>query len=204
MGTSSSPGTFRLGALVDAESHDRLDEPLLYESGDLTTHGVIVGMTGSGKTGLAIDLLEEALSDGIPTLVIDPKGDMGNLLLTFPQLRPEDFRPWIDERVAQQQGQTPDEFAAAQAQLWTDGLAGWNLGSPDITALREGAHFTIYTPGSDTGVPLDLIGSLAAWAMVSLLSEIDIDALVDTISGASWGWVLVALVLAQVARLGNA
>jgi DNA helicase HerA-like ATPase len=160
--STSSPGTFRLGAAVDPESHDRLDEQLLYESGDLTTHGVIVGMTGSGKTGLAIDLLEEALSDGIPTLVIDPKGDMGNLLLTFPQLRPEDFRPWIDERVAEQQGQTADEFAAAQAQLWTEGLAGWNLGSADIAALRDGAHFTIYTPGSDAGVPLDLIGSLSA------------------------------------------
>jgi DNA helicase HerA-like ATPase len=188
--STSSPGTFRLGALVDAESHDRLDEPLLYESGDLTTHGVIVGMTGSGKTGLAVDLLEEALSDGIPTLIIDPKGDMGNLLLTFPQLRPEDFRPWIDDRVAEQQGQTPDEFAAVQAQLWTDGLAGWNLGSPDITALRERAHFTIYTPGSDAGVPLDLIGSLAApsegdsedrrdrieSAVSSLLALLDIEA----------------------------
>ncbi len=160
--STSPPGTFRLGAAVDPESHDRLDEPLLYESGDLTTHGVIVGMTGSGKTGLAVDLLEEALADGIPTLIIDPKGDMGNLLLTFPQLRPEDFRPWIDERVAEQQGLTPDEFAAEQAQLWTEGLAGWDLGSPDITALRDGAHFTIYTPGSEAGVPLDLIGSLSA------------------------------------------
>ena len=159
--STASPGTFRLGATVDPESHDRRDEPLVYESSDLTTHGVILGMTGSGKTGLAIDLLEEALADGIPTLVLDPKGDMGNLLLTFPQLRPEDFRPWIDERVAEQQGQTPDEFAAAQAQLWTDGLAGWDLGSADITALRDGAHFTIYTPGSEAGVPLDLIGSLS-------------------------------------------
>ena len=93
-------GALYLGGRLDSTTGARLDDPVHYEAAALTTHGVIVGMTGSGKTGLRVCLLEEALLAGIPCLVIDPKGDMGNLLLNFPSLRPEDFRPWIDEALA--------------------------------------------------------------------------------------------------------
>src|SRR5688500_20402581 len=115
-------GVFYLGRVQSAGEGGA---PLLYDSRDLTTHALCVGMTGSGKTGLCIDLIEEAALDGIPTIAIDPKGDLGNLLLTFPELRPEDFRPWIDEGEAERKGQTPDAFAADQAKLWRDGLASW-------------------------------------------------------------------------------
>src|SRR5215208_3968217 len=111
-----------LGERVDPVAHRRTGERTELDSADLTTHGVIVGMTGSGKTGLALVLIEETLRSGIPALLIDPKGDLGNLLLTYPGLQPADFRPWIDERVAAKDGVTPDELAAAQAKRWTEGL----------------------------------------------------------------------------------
>ena len=135
---------------------------MLLPSGDFTTHGVIVGMTGSGKTGLGIVLIEEALSAGVPTLLIDPKGDLTNLCLTFPALAAIDFEPWVNEGDAGKAGATVPEFAAAQAKAWTDGLAGWGLGPDRIAALRARAEFTIYTPGSNAGVGLDIIGSLRA------------------------------------------
>ncbi len=153
---------FYLGGVIDLDTGARTKEAVRYESGHLTTHGVIVGMTGSGKTGLGIIYLEEALQAGIPALILDPKGDMTNLLLTFPKLEPADFRPWIDEAAAKRAGSTPDELAAQTADLWRSGLASWDLGGKDIAALRKGAEFTIYTPGSGAGVPLDVIGSLAA------------------------------------------
>jgi hypothetical protein len=137
-------------------------EPLTLEAADLTTHGVILGMTGSGKTGLAVDLLEEALLAGIPTLVLDPKGDMGNLALTFPALDAASFRPWIDESAARQEGLSPDEYAARVAGEWRDGLAAQGIGPDRVAQLREAAGVTIFTPGSTAGVPLDLVGSLAA------------------------------------------
>jgi hypothetical protein len=128
----------------------------------LTTHGVILGMTGSGKTGLGIVLLEEALSRGIPALILDPKGDMGNLLLNFPALRPEDFRPWIDEAEAARDGQSPDEAAAATAARWQKGLAEWGVAPDAMRRLGTSARFTIFTPGATAGVPLDVVGSLQA------------------------------------------
>ena len=118
-------GAFYLGKIRDLQDNATTDEYLLYDAKDLTTHARCVGMTGSGKTGLCISLLEEAGIDGIPALVIDPKGDIGNLLLTFPQLRSEDFRPWIDQSEAARQGRTVDEYAEQTATLWRDGLAKW-------------------------------------------------------------------------------
>ena len=132
------------------------------EPGHLTTHGVILGMTGSGKTGLGVVLLEEALSRGIPALIIDPKGDMGNLLLNFPSLRAEDFRPWIDEAEAARTGESPDAVAAATAESWKKGLAGWNIAADRMRQLGMAARFTVFTPGSTAGVPVDVVGSLEA------------------------------------------
>ncbi len=153
---------FLLGGLIDPAQHQRSDATVSIPSGDFTTHGVVVGMTGSGKTGLGIVLIEEALSAGVPTLLIDPKGDLTNLCLTFPNLAPADFEPWVNEGDATKAGQTVSEFAAAQAATWTKGLAGWGIGPERIAALRSGAEFTIYTPGSTGGVGLNIVGSLSA------------------------------------------
>src|SRR5690349_14341278 len=125
---------------------------LLYDSKDLVTHAVCVGMTGSGKTGLCINLLEEAAIDGIPAIIIDPKGDLCNLLLTFPNLAPEDFAPWVEEGVD----------AAQQAQLWKEGLAKWGEDGDRIKRLRDAADFRIYTPGSNAGLPVSILKSFVA------------------------------------------
>ena len=151
-----------LGGAVDAASHERTGTDIRLPAGDFTTHGVIVGMTGSGKTGLGIVLIEECLTAGIPALLIDPKGDLTNLCLTFPGLSAAEFRPWINEGDAVKDGITPDEHAAKQAELWRTGLAGWGFGPEQITALRERVDFTIYTPGSTAGVPVNIVGSLQA------------------------------------------
>lgn len=153
---------FHLGAIVDPESGDRTDDMVDYDAGDLTTHGVIVGMTGSGKTGLGIIFIEEALRSGIPVLILDPKGDMTNLLLTFPDLAPSDFEPWIDKAQARRDDSSVAELAAQTAERWKSGLESWGLGGDDIADLRGAADFTIYTPGSRAGVPLNMLGSLAA------------------------------------------
>ncbi len=116
-------GLFYLGRRFDMAASRRLDEAVLYDSRDLVTHAVCVGMTGSGKTGLCLSLIEEAAIDGVPVIAIDPKGDLGNLLLTFPQLSAGEFRPWIDEDEARRKGQTAEAFAAAEAERWRAGLA---------------------------------------------------------------------------------
>lgn len=155
-------GAFYLGRPVDAETGETLEAPLLYDSKDLTTHAVLLGMTGSGKTGLAISLLEEALIDGVPVIAIDPKGDLGNLMLTFPDLAPADFRPWIDEAAAARAGETPDAFAAKQAEAWRSGLAEWGQ-SPDRIARFEAAgERVLFTPGSRAGTPLSMLRALDA------------------------------------------
>jgi hypothetical protein len=155
-------GVFYLGRPYDLGTKQPAGGLLLYDAKDLVTHAVCVGMTGSGKTGLCLALLEEAAIDGIPALVIDPKGDLGNLLLTFPELRPADFRPWIDEDDARRKGVTPDAFAEQQAALWTKGLAAWGEDGARIRRLREAADFAIYTPGSNAGIPVSILKSFAA------------------------------------------
>ncbi|MDJ0496515.1 MAG: ATP-binding protein [Acidimicrobiia bacterium] len=153
---------FYLGGVVDGKTGERTGGLVDYDPGDLTTHGVIVGMTGSGKTGLGIIYLEEALLAGIPTLILDPKGDMTNLMLTFPELRPADFEPWIDEGEARKEEKTATELATEKAELWKKGLGWWDQDGSRIRELRNKAGFTIYTPGSTAGVPLNIIGSLTA------------------------------------------
>jgi Helicase HerA, central domain len=167
-----------LGELVDLAAHQRNGTPAVVGTGDLTTHGVIVGMTGSGKTGLGVVLIEEALTAGVSCLLIDPKGDLTNLCLTFPDLTPADFRPWINDGDAQKAGLTPDAFAEQQATTWKDGLAGWGITPDRIKALRDSVGFTIYTPGSTSGVSLNIVGSLQAPADVS-----DMEVVRDEIEG---------------------
>src|SRR5215467_7664161 len=114
-------GVFYLGKAYDPGKKRRRDDLVLYESRDLVTHAVCVGMTGSGKTGLCLSLIEEAAIDGVPVIAIDPKGDLGNLLLTFPGLTAEEFRPWIDEDEARRAGVGVDAFAAGEAERWKKG-----------------------------------------------------------------------------------
>ncbi len=155
-------GVFYLGRIHDMSAGQTSHDPLLYDAKDLTTHGVCVGMTGSGKTGLCISLLEEAAIDGVPAIAIDPKGDLANLYLTFPELRPEDFRPWIDESAAARKGVTPDEFAQQTAELWRNGLAEWDQDGDRITRLKEAVDLGLYTPGSTAGRPISVLRSFDA------------------------------------------
>ncbi|HWQ53707.1 MAG TPA: hypothetical protein VN442_08480 [Bryobacteraceae bacterium] len=155
-------GAFYLGRPFDPFSGKPGDGLILYDSKDLVTHAVCFGMTGSGKTGLCLALLEEAAIDGIPALVIDPKGDISNLLLTFPELSPEDFLPWINEDDARSKGISPEEYARKQAELWKNGLADWGQDSDRIRRLRAAADFAIYTPGSTAGLPVSILKSFAA------------------------------------------
>ena len=145
-------GAFYLGRPFDLEHKKPKEGLLLYDSKDLVTHAVCVGMTGSGKTGLCITLLEEAAIDSIPAILIDPKGDLSNLLLTFPNLAAEDFAPWVNE----------GEDAAQQAQLWKDGLAKWGQDGERIKRLRDAADFRVYTPGSNAGIPVSILKSFDA------------------------------------------
>ncbi|MDP2391168.1 MAG: DUF853 family protein, partial [Acidobacteriota bacterium] len=155
-------GLFYLGREVDAATRTRGDAPLLYDSSDLVTHGVIVGMTGSGKTGLGIDLIEEAAIDGVPVIAIDPKGDLGNLMLTFPGLSAAEFTPWVNPDEARRAGLSPEAFGAAEAARWAKGLAEWGQDGARIARLRDAAQFALYTPGSSSGRPLSIVQSFAA------------------------------------------
>ena len=153
-------GKFYLGRTYDIGEKVLGDDLVLYDSKDLVTHGVVLGMTGSGKTGLCIALLEEAAMDNIPAIVIDPKGDIANLLLTFPDLAPGDFRPWINEDDAAKKGISPDEHAAKTAALWQKGLGDWGQSGERIRQFRDKVDLAVYTPGSNAGLPVSILSSL--------------------------------------------
>ena len=155
-------GEFYLGRSFDPGQNKATDQPLLYDPADLTTHAVVVGMTGSGKTGLCIDMLEEAALNNIPALMIDPKGDMTNTLLHFPDLLPADFQPWVNADQARRDGKTIDQAASEAAALWKKGLADWGIGPERLLALKNAAHFAVYTPGSDAGIPISILATLKA------------------------------------------
>lgn len=155
-------GKFYLGRTVDPATGKATQQPLLYDSEDLTTHAVVLGMTGSGKTGLCISLLEEAALNGLPALMVDPKGDITNLLLHFPDLLPADFQPWINPDQARQAKKSLEQAAQETAESWRKGLADWDIQPERIRALKDSAHFAIYTPGSDAGIPVSILASLKA------------------------------------------
>ena len=155
-------GSFYLGKKHDLALDKTLDALTLYDSKDLTTHAICVGMTGSGKTGLCLSLIEEAGLDGIPVIAIDPKGDLGNLLLTFPELKPENFRPWVDPSVASRKGITPEELAEQTAELWRKGLGDWGQDGERIRRYNDKVDKAIYTPGSSAGIPLTVLKSFNA------------------------------------------
>jgi hypothetical protein len=155
-------GLFYLGRPYDLTARQPPPGLLLYDSKDLVTHAVCIGMTGSGKTGLCLALIEEALLDGVPALIIDPKGDVSNLCLTFPDLRPEDFAPWVNPDDARREGLSVEAYAAAQAERWRAGLAQWGQDGARIRRLRETADIAVYTPGSSAGLPVSIVKSFAA------------------------------------------
>jgi len=155
-------GQFYLGKFFNLKKNEISKERLTYDPPDLTTHAIITGMTGSGKTGLCVGLLEEAALQGIPAIIIDPKGDLTNLVLSFPDLAPEDFAPWIDVDNARREKKTIAEVSEKTAALWKNGLKNWGLGSKDIQALKDAVDRTIYTPGSTIGMPVNILASFEA------------------------------------------
>ncbi len=155
-------GLFYLGRPVDPSTGATQPEPFLLDARDLTTHAVCVGMTGSGKTGLCLGLLEEAAIDGIPVIAIDPKGDVGNLLLTFPSLDAGAFEPWVNPDDAARVGQSVPAFAAAEAEKWRTGLATWGQDGDRIRRLRAAVDLRVYTPGSRAATPLSILAALGA------------------------------------------
>lgn len=153
---------FFLGKRVDPSTGKATDQYHYYDPADLTTHAVVTGMTGSGKTGLCVGLLEEAALQNIPAIIIDPKGDLTNLLLHFPDLLPSDFEPWMDADGARKSGKTISAMAEETAANWKNGLSGWGIDGSRISKLNEKVDFAIYTPGSDTGLPVSILASLKA------------------------------------------
>ncbi len=188
---------FYLGRHLENPQAEPGDKPLFYNPADLTTHAIVTGMTGSGKTGLCVTLLEEAALQNVPALIIDPKGDLTNLLLHFPDLAPQDFEPWLDPESARRAGVSVEQTAIQTAQTWKDGLAKWGMDANRVRALKNAAEFAVYTPGSDAGIPVSVLSSLAVpdldWrenreilrekisstvtALLGLIGESDIDPL---------------------------
>src|SRR4051812_28445465 len=184
MADVDKPGSFFLGRPHDIAKNKTAGEPLLYDSKDLTTHAVCVGMTGSGKTGLCLALIEEAALNGIPVIAIDPKGDLGNLLLAFPKLEPGDFRQWIDESEAARKKLSPDDYAASQAEVWRKGLDSWGEGTDRIRRFCDTVDRVIYTPGSSAGIPITVLKSFSA-PTTELIA--DADAFSERVSSATSG-----------------
>ncbi len=153
-------GKFYLGREYQAEGRRVTDELVLYDSKDLVTHGVVLGMTGSGKTGLCVALLEEAAMDNVPAIVIDPKGDISNLLLTFPELDGKSFEPWVNADDAAKKGVSVTEHAEKTAAMWKSGLAEWGQGAERVSQFREKVDINIFTPGSNAGIPVSILSSL--------------------------------------------
>lgn len=157
-----APTNFYLGRTFDTNSGHLGDDVVYYDSRDLTTHALVVGMTGSGKTGLCINLLEEAVLDNIPSIIIDPKGDITNLMLTFPNLQSEDFQPWVNPDEAQRAGQDLAGYSADMASRWKSGLQKWGIVPERLAWYQKAAKFSVYTPGSDAGLPISILASLRA------------------------------------------
>src|SRR5688572_2734516 len=155
-----APTTFYLGRRYDPAAKRVADDVVYYDSRDLTTHAVVVGMTGSGKTGLCITLLEEAVMDNIPAIIIDPKGDITNLLLAFPNLDADSFLPWINVEDASRAGLEPREYAQDEAQRWRDGLKSWGISPQRIGDYARRAVFSVFTPGSDAGLSISIMDAL--------------------------------------------
>jgi hypothetical protein len=155
-------GAFYLGRPYDLGANRAQPGIILYDSKDLVTHAVCVGMTGSGKTGLCIGIVEEAAIDGIPAILIDPKGDLANLMLTFPDLAPRDFEPWVNAEEAASEGVSPPELAARKAETWKKGLEEWGQDGTRVRRLKEAAEVRIYTPGSRAGIPVGILRSFRA------------------------------------------
>ena len=158
-------GSFYLGKKYDLAGRKLLDDLVNYDSKDLVTHALCVGMTGSGKTGLCLSLLEEAAIDGVPAICIDPKGDLGNLLLAFPNLAPSDFQEWIEPAEATRQGKPIEELATETANRWRKGLSDWHQDPDRIQRYRDSVDITIFTPGSNIGVPMTVLKSFDAPAV---------------------------------------
>ena len=153
-------GAFYLGRGYDPEAKQLQEDLVMYDSKDLVTHGVVLGMTGSGKTGLCLALLEEAAMDGVPVIAVDPKGDIGNALLSFPNLSAEEFKPWVNADDARRKGVSVDDYAQQQAALWQKGLGDWGQGAERIRKLSDTVDMAIYTPGSSAGLQVSILSSL--------------------------------------------
>ena len=177
-------GSFYLGKKYDFGKKELTNEYYLYDSKDLTTHGLCVGMTGSGKTGLCLSLIEEAAIDGIPVIAIDPKGDLGNLMLSFPDLKPEDFLPWVSQEEADKKGMSLEDYAKSTAELWKNGLFSWDEDGERIKLYKDSSDVVIYTPGSKAGIPVTALKSFDVPAqMIMENTEVLNEKIQTTVSG---------------------
>ena len=177
-------GSFYLGKKYDLAGRRLLDDKVLYDAKDLTTHAMCVGMTGSGKTGLCLSMLEEAAIDGIPAICLDPKGDLGNLLLAFPKLAPDDFKPWLDASEASRQGMDLDQYAQQTATKWRAGLESWDQDADRVQRYVNSVDMAIYTPGSNMGIPMTVLKNFAAPAQEVID---DSEVMRERVSGAASG-----------------